>query len=70
MQNKRGESEKDREKIKAALLKKAVGYDYEEREAIVSASGRAEKAKIITKHEPPDLNAIKQIDAMMRRGEW
>lgn len=60
----------EKEKIKSALFKKAVGYDYEEREVIASASGRAERMKVITKHMPPDIAAIKKVYELMKKGEW
>lgn len=59
------------EEIKQALLKKAVGYETEEREVILDKTGKdVKRIKIIKKHIPPDLNAAKYIKEMRQIGEW
>lgn len=61
----------ERELLKAALLKKALGYEYDEREIIVDKNGNITgKVRIIKRHVPPDLKAINKISAMMELGEW
>lgn len=59
------------EEIKQALLKKAVGFDTEEREIILDKTGKEVKCvKVIKKHIPPDLNTVKYIQEMKQTGEW
>ena len=50
----------DDEKLKEALLKRALGYEYEEKEIITDLNGRPQKIKITKKHVPPDLKAIRK----------
>jgi hypothetical protein len=47
------------EELQAALLKRALGYDYEEVEMIASKDGKTTKIKKTKKHVPPDINAMK-----------
>lgn len=58
------------EKLKEAMLKRAYGYDYEEKEIIAGRNGKAEKAKIIKRHVPPDLKAIHEIQYLRSIGKW
>lgn len=63
--------ENERERLKAALLKKALGYEYDEREIIVDKDGKSTgKVRIIKRHVPPDLKAINKISVMIELGEW
>ncbi len=62
--------EKDKEKVKDALLKRATGYDYEEKEIIADQNGRPQRVKVLKKHVPPDVAAIKEIMKEMNRGKW
>lgn len=63
--------ENERELLKAALLKKALGYEYDEREIIVDKNGNnTGKVRIIKKHMPPDLKAIEEIEARLDIGDW
>lgn len=59
------------EQIKTALLKRATGYEVEEKEIIIDKNKKdTGKVKVIKKHIPPDLNAIKTINSLIQRGEW
>lgn len=49
-----GEIDKTRE----ALLKRAYGYEYEEKEIIASRDGKEKKIKVTKKHVPPDMKAL------------
>lgn len=55
------------EKLKEAMMKKALGYDAEEVIEEFAPSGEEDaqvklnKRKVTTKHYPPDLSAIKWI---------
>lgn len=57
----------DRDKLLAALRRKAFGYTYDERTAEFDAEGNETKNKITTKEVPPDLSAIKLL--LELRGE-
>ncbi|EKQ57220.1 MULTISPECIES: hypothetical protein [unclassified Clostridium] len=46
------------DKVEQALLKRALGYEYEETEIVASKDGKTSKAKKIKKEVPPDTNAI------------
>lgn len=67
MENKIDEAKKA---IREALLKRAYGYEYEEKEIIASRNGKPEKMKITKKHVPPDLQAVKEIIKLMKTHEW
>lgn len=59
------------EQIKNALLKRATGYDVEEKEIILDKNKKESgKVKVIKKHIPPDVNAIKVVRNMLERGQW
>ena len=59
------------EQIKTALLKRATGYEVEEKEIIIDKNKKdTGKVKVIKKHIPPDLNAIKTINSLIQRGDW
>jgi len=56
--------------LREALLKRAKGYDYEEREIIAGKDGEPEKVKVTRRHIPPDLKAIQRIQFLIELGEW
>jgi hypothetical protein len=59
------------EQIQSALLKRATGYEVEEKEIILDKNKRdTGKVKVIKKHIPPDVNAIKTVRNMLERGQW
>ncbi|MEG0874608.1 MAG: hypothetical protein RSB05_05755 [Clostridiales bacterium] len=60
----------DKEIIKQALMKRAIGYDYEEKEVTADKAGKPQKVKVIHKHLPPDISAIKEVIKEMNRGRW
>ena len=57
------------EQIQSALLKRATGYEVEEKEIILDKKDTG-KVKVIKKHIPPDVNAIKTVRNMLERGQW
>ncbi len=64
-------NKEDREDIRAALYKKAVGYEYDEKEIVLDRNGQAQgKVKVTKKHVPPDMSALKTVMRLMRSGEW
>lgn len=65
-----GNISSDKDSLKAALLKRALGYDYEEKEIIAGRNGKPEKAKIIKRHVPPDPKSIERIQYLISIGEW
>ena len=58
------------EKLRDALLKRATGYEYEEREVIAGRDGNPERVKVIKRHMPPDVKAIRLIRALRELGQW
>ena len=60
----------DEEKVKEALLKRATGYDYEEKEMIADKNGVSGKVKIIKKHVPPDMDAIRAVLSKIENKKW
>lgn len=46
------------DKTRGALLKRAYGYEYEEKEIIASRDGKEKKIKVMKKHVPPDMKAL------------
>lgn len=57
-------------KLNDALLKKALGYEYEEKQIEAAKDGKQGKVKIIKRHVPPDLKAMEQIRILKALGEW
>lgn len=51
-------SKQDDNLVKAALLKRALGYEIEETEIIVSKDGRPAKIKKRKRHIPPNTRAM------------
>lgn len=60
----------DKEKIKTALMKRAMGYEYTEREVIADGKGKPVEVKEIHKHMPPDVAALREIKYEINRGKW
>lgn len=60
----------DRERIKGALLKRALGYDYEEKEIVGDPSGKPIKVKVLKRHAPPDMSAIREVLRRMDQDNW
>lgn len=58
------------EKLKDALIKRAMGYEYEEKEIIADKNGKPERVRIMKKHVPPDIKAISKIEYLKRVGLW
>ncbi len=59
------------DEIKEALLKRAKGYDVEEKEVILDKNRKETgKIKVTKKHIPPSVSAIKTIRRMIDLGEW
>lgn len=55
--------------MKESLLKRAQGYEYEEKEVILNAkSGKPEKVKVVKRHMPPDMKAIEQLIRLINAG--
>ncbi len=52
------DNQKINSKLEEALLKVALGYEYEETEMIASKGGKASRVKKIKKVVPPDTTAI------------
>lgn len=53
--------------IREALIKRALGYDYEEKKIIADKNGRPQKVEVYKKHVPPDLGAICALIREFRR---
>jgi len=58
------------DKVKEALLKRALGYEYEEKEILADKSGKTGKVKITKKHIPADLTAISLVITKIQNGKW
>ena len=58
------------ERLKEALLKKAMGYDVEEKEVIADRAGRPEKVRIRKRHIPPDKEAWETVQYLKAIGKW
>ena len=58
------------DEIKHALLKRALGYEYEEKTVEVGANGKPKVVKITKKHVPPDTKLAADILLLMRCGKW
>ena len=58
------------DKILDTLLRLATGYEYEEKEIISTPQGKPEKIRIMKKHAPPRMEAIKEVQAMLAMGTW
>lgn len=56
--------------IKNALLRRALGYDYEEKVVEATKDGKQGKVRIFKKHVPPDVKALEKVLDEIRRGRW
>lgn len=57
-------------KIKEALLKRALGYEYEEKTVEAGPNGKPKSVKVTKKHVPPDAQLAADILLLMRCGRW
>ena len=55
--------------IKDALLKRALGYEYEEK-IIEARKDGSQKVKIVKRHIPPDAKAAERVFLLMKTGRW
>lgn len=55
--------------IKDALLKRALGYDYEEK-IIDARKDGSQRMRIVKKHMPPDAKAAERVYLLMKTGRW
>lgn len=55
--------------IKDALLKRALGYEYEEK-IIEARKDGSQKMRIVKKHVPPDPRAAERVFLLMKTGRW
>ena len=65
-----GNRENEKDLLKAALFKLAMGYEYEEKIVEADKDSRVKAVKIVKKYAPPDLKAIERIQYLMRNGKW
>lgn len=63
-------SKQDDDQIKMALLKRALGYEIEETEIIVSKDGRPAKIKKRKGHVPPDTKAMMEYRRLYGEPEF
>lgn len=62
--------EKEEKEVKEALLRRALGYDYEEKVVEAARDGKQGKVRVIKRHVPPDTKAIEKVLEEIRRGRW
>ena len=55
--------------IKEALMKRALGYEYEEK-IIGARKDGSQKVKIVKRHIPPDAKAAERVFLLMKTGRW
>lgn len=55
--------------VKEALLKRALGYEYEEK-IIEARKDGSQKMRIVKKHVPPDPRAAERVIMLMKTGRW
>lgn len=65
---KKGKEVVDRQ-VENALLKRALGYDYEEETKMIAESGK-KSIKVVKKHIPPDTTAIIFWLKNRKREQW
>lgn len=56
--------------LRAALLKLAQGYEYEEREVIAGKNGKPERVRVTKRYAQPDMRAIEKIERYRSLGIW
>ncbi len=60
-----------KEEMRELLLKKARGYDVEEKEVIFDKNKKETgKVKVTKKHIPPDVNAIMLVRNLIDNNKW
>lgn len=59
----------DEQAVKDALLKRALGYDYEEK-IIEARKDGTQRVRIIKRHVPPDPKAAERVYFLMQAGRW
>lgn len=55
--------------VKEALLKRALGYEYEEK-VIEARKDGSQRVRIVKKHVPPDWKAAERVFLLMKTGRW
>lgn len=55
--------------VKDALLKRALGYEYEEK-IIEARKDGSQKMRVVKKHVPPDPKAAERVFLLMKTGKW
>ena len=55
--------------IKEALMKRALGYEYEEK-IIEARKDGSQKVKIVKRHIPPDAKAAERVFLLIKTGRW
>ena len=55
--------------IKEARMKRALGYEYEEK-IIEARKDGSQKVKIVKRHIPPDAKAAERVFLLMKTGRW
>ncbi|WP_305117540.1 hypothetical protein [Acutalibacter muris] len=55
--------------VKDALLKRALGYEYEEK-IIEARKDGSQRMRIVKKHVPPDPRAAERVFLLMKTGRW
>ncbi len=55
--------------IKEALIKRALGYEYEEKIVEARKDG-SQRVRIVKKHVPPDPKAAERVFMLMKTGRW
>lgn len=56
--------------IKNALLRRALGYDYEEKVVEATKDGKQGKVRVFKKHVPPDVRALERVLDEINHGRW
>ncbi|MDP4120868.1 MAG: hypothetical protein Q8876_07440 [Bacillota bacterium] len=56
--------------LKSAMLKCALGYEYEEKTVEMKKDGSEGKVKIIKRHIPPNPKLINEILYLIRCERW
>lgn len=60
-----------KDEMRKLLLKRARGYEVEEKEIILDKNKKdTGKVKITKKHIPPDINAIQLVRNLIEHNKW
>lgn len=54
--------------LDAALLKRALGYEVEEKIIDATKDGKPLNIRVIKKHIPPDIKAIEKVKILIKTG--